>query len=354
MSLSERDATEFAALRTLSARVGADPRLVQGPGGNTSLKADGLLWIKASGTWLMHAARDEMFVPVSIAPLLEAVADGAPEAETAQVFVPEGMNPAGLRPSIETTVHALMPQRIVVHVHCVETIASAVEVGCEERLAGKLAGLDWVFIPYRRPGLPLAREIAARRRPETDVLVLGNHGLVVAADTVEAATALLAEVSRRLARPARPLPPGDPAALARLAGANWRPAADPAAHAAATDPASLAIAARGSLYPDHVIFLGPEAPVAGDGEDADAVTARLEAAGIEPPPWILVPGLGVLVRRDASSGAEPMARCLADVAARIPAGADLNWLTDTDVAALTDWDAEKYRQALARRAADAS
>ena len=55
---------EFEALRQLSARIGADPLLVQGAGGNTSVKEGGVLWIKASGKWLSGAARGHMFVPV--------------------------------------------------------------------------------------------------------------------------------------------------------------------------------------------------------------------------------------------------------------------------------------------------
>ena len=43
------------ALRTLSAKLGSDPLLVQAAGGNTSLKRDGIMWIKASGTWLRDA-----------------------------------------------------------------------------------------------------------------------------------------------------------------------------------------------------------------------------------------------------------------------------------------------------------
>ena len=37
------------------ARIGADPLLVQGAGGNASWKEAGTLWIKASGTWLADA-----------------------------------------------------------------------------------------------------------------------------------------------------------------------------------------------------------------------------------------------------------------------------------------------------------
>jgi rhamnose utilization protein RhaD (predicted bifunctional aldolase and dehydrogenase) len=63
---------------------------------------------------------------------------------------------------------------------------------------------------------------------------------------------------------------------------------------------------------------------------------------------ILFPGTGVLVRRDISAGAAAMARCFADVAARIPEGARLRYLTAEENAELLGWDAEKYRQELNR------
>ncbi|WP_396626927.1 class II aldolase/adducin family protein, partial [Luteitalea sp.] len=113
-------------LRTLSARVGADPLLVQAAGGNTSLKDEDVLWIKASGTWLRDAASRDVFVPVDLAALHEALRTGDPAADACQPFVRTALNATGLRPSIETSVHALMPQRVVVHVHCVNTIAWAI------------------------------------------------------------------------------------------------------------------------------------------------------------------------------------------------------------------------------------
>src|SRR5438046_8923007 len=51
----------------LSARLGRDPLLVQASSGNTSIKLDGVLWIKASGKWMADADRYDMFVPVSLA-----------------------------------------------------------------------------------------------------------------------------------------------------------------------------------------------------------------------------------------------------------------------------------------------
>jgi rhamnose utilization protein RhaD (predicted bifunctional aldolase and dehydrogenase) len=343
-SVSSFDA-EFAALRALSARIGSDPLLIQGAGGNTSVKHNGLLWIKASGKWLANAESEDMFVPVRLASVMDAVEAGLPEAEKAELFVDDALNTARLRPSIETTVHALMPQEIVVHVHCVNTIALAVQEDAEALAAARLAGYAFKFIPYARPGLPLARAIAERLAPGTNVLVLGNHGLVVAAQTVAEAGALLKHVCDRLDAPARVSLPANLDELERLAaGSDYRLPLDPRAHGAATDPVSCAIAAGGSLYPDHAVFLGQGSCIAAPGETAATVVAR----AAEAPVSILFHSLGVLMRRDASPGAEAMAGCLADVTARLSAGARLRYLTAAEHGELLNWDAEKYRQELNR------
>jgi rhamnose utilization protein RhaD (predicted bifunctional aldolase and dehydrogenase) len=341
---------EFAKLRDLSARIGSNPLLIQGAGGNTSIKNDGLLWIKASGKWLAHAASESMFVPVRLEPVLNAVASGSPDAEKAQLFVDQSLNSSGLRPSIETTVHALMPQKIVVHVHCVETIAVAVREDAQSFTARRLSGFQHAFIPYARPGLQLARAIAERLRPDIDVLILGNHGLAIAADTVDAAAAMLGKVCGKLAAPARAAPPHELQELERLASASsYRLPSDPRAHGAATDPASLHIASGGSLYPDHVVFLGQGSFIARPGDTA----ASIAAAHMPNPVSILFPGVGVLMRNDASPGADAMAGCLADVLSRIGQDAKLRYLTVAEHAELLNWDAEKYRQELnkAREAA---
>ena len=337
------DAQELAALRALSAAIGADPHLTQAAGGNTSLKAGDTLWIKASGTWLKDALTDDIMVPVAMVPLIEAVGRREPTADKPQAFAIEALNPRGLRPSIETTVHALMPQRVVLHVHCVDTISLAVQADCEAEAGRRLQGIAWAYVPYRRPGLPLAQGIAERLRPGIDVLILGNHGLVVAAETVAEAERLLHRVKSLLARPARPVANPDIVALTALArGSGYRLPADAEAHAVALDADSCRIAGAGSLYPDHVIFLGQGSVVARPGEQIADVAARLGAN----PAAILFPGAGVLMRGDTSSGADAMQRCLADVTARIDIAARLNYLTAAENDELVNWDAEQYRQKL--------
>ena len=347
-----RDAPDAAALVALSARVGADPLLVQGPGGNTSLKQDGVMWVKASGAALADAARRDIFVPLDVAALRAALANDDPACETSLAFVPARLNASGLRPSIEATMHALLPQRIVVHVHCVATIAAAIRAEPLPFLQEHLAGLDWIFVPYRRPGLPLTQAIRERLQPETRVLVLGNHGLVVAGDSVGDCAALLTDVQARLERAARDgaaqpalpasIAPLDTAALSGLArGTDYAPADDPAVHALALRPNRLAQAASGSLYPDHVIFLGPSVEVLKPGE---TLARKLALARPGPQRLVLVPDRGALMPRAASRTARAMARCLADVLARAAPGMEPNTLSTEDEAALLNWDAEKYRQ----------
>ena len=336
------DDPEFRALCAYSARIGGDPALIQGAGGNTSLKRDGTLWVKASGTWLSEAERRMIMVPVRLDPLRAALAAGDPRAETAADFVVAEDNPSGLRPSIEATLHAALPHRVVVHVHCVETIAWAARADAEAALAPRLAGLNWAFIPYIRPGPPLTRAIAARLAPGTDVLILGNHGLVAGGADTEAAAARIAEVASRLRRAQRPAPPPDHDRLAAAAAASdYVAAADPLIHAVATDARALAVARLGSFYPDHVIFLGPGIVEIAPGGRA----AEIERALPRPPVMLVVPGAGVLLRRDASAGAAALARCLADVTTRLDPEEPLAPLGAAAEYELMHWEAEQYRKA---------
>lgn len=340
---------EFQALRAVSARAGADPLLVQAAGGNTSIKRDGILWIKASGTWLMNAVKDDIFVPVDLDRLGAAVRADDGSAEKAQDFVVAGLNPSGLRPSIETTVHSVLPQDVVIHVHCVGTIAHAVRADAEAVLAEKLAGLDWAFVPYVKPGLTLSKAIETVLKPETRVIILGNHGLVVCGDTVAEAEALLDDVHGRLTDQPRAGGTPDYESLQALArGSSYAMPMDAQSHGVATDAAAAGMAGQGSLYPDHVIFLGVGSVVAGEGETAADVARRFADAGLPEPVSIVFPGKGVLMHGTASAGAQALARCLADVTTRIPAGSPLNYLSEAQNGELLDWDAEKYRQALNR------
>ncbi|KRD28667.1 hypothetical protein ASE35_19390 [Lysobacter sp. Root916] len=339
-------AAALDALIAWSARIGADPLLVQGGGGNTSVKQDGTLWVKASGTWLAQARERDIFVPLPLDEARAALGHADGEARLARLGAAHA-----LRPSIETSLHALLPHPVVAHVHSVNTIAWAVRADARTRLDALLKDLNWAWVPYRRPGYPLTQAVReALNERAADVLVLANHGLVVGAGDCVAADALLNEVERRLALPERSTRSADPARLRAVNDLNWEAPQDPRVHALGVDAAALAIARDGALYPDHAVFLGARAAVL-DGTDAlsDAVARCTAASGVAPA-FALLPGAGVLVAPGLSAGAQAMLLCLALVALRLRGDEPLVYLGDDDVAALVDWEAEAYRRALARPA----
>ena len=197
---------ELDCLRQLSARVGSDALLVQASNGNTSIKLEGILWIKGSGKWLARANQEEILMPIELAGAKETVEQGGEIA-------PRQISRNGMRPSIETAMHAVLPHRVVIHVHSINTIAWAIRSDGIAELTARLRGLHWQWIPYAASGIPLAREIAlaVARAKETDVFILANHGLVVCGQHCAATEELLCEVERRLALSARPFPMPDSA-----------------------------------------------------------------------------------------------------------------------------------------------
>src|SRR5690349_17317591 len=230
---------DLGPLLDLAGLVGRNPRLTQASTGTISLKLDGALWVKASGKWLADASRGKILIPLDLA--------------SVRASIRQNIDPAELYPnaSIETAMHVTLPHRVVLHVHSVNTIAWAVRENAAAQLETRLDGLRWQWIPYVASGLPLAREIqrVLSARPDTDLLVLGNHGLVLGGQDCQATEGLLAEVERRLAIPARQAHPADYAVLAELAAADsaWVLPDDDAIHALATDAVSRKILEGGFL-----------------------------------------------------------------------------------------------------------
>ncbi len=328
----------------LSAELGRDPLLIQASGGNTSVKEDGLLWVKASGKELARAHDEPIFVPVDFAGVRAAI-----DRDESDPATPHVVGSTSLRPSIETTLHALLPHRVVVHVHSVNTLAWTTREDGPARIGEAMDGLAWAWVPYRRPGLPLTRMVQEVLDEDTDILVLQNHGLVIGGDGAGEVDTRLREAERRLLVPPRPTSgPGAGLSASSDESDEYAPAQAAVVHALGTDPDCFRKARGGALYPDHVVFLGPEAPIAERGRSWDEARDDYRARHREPPQYLIVEGEGVLLRRDHNFGVAEMLECQAEVLARVGADVSLRYLTDTEVAELMNWDAETYRKTLNR------
>jgi rhamnose utilization protein RhaD (predicted bifunctional aldolase and dehydrogenase)/NAD(P)-dependent dehydrogenase (short-subunit alcohol dehydrogenase family) len=197
----------------LSHLIGQDTRLVQPGGGNTSLKDGDTLLVKGSGTDLRTITRAG-FTRLSLArlaPLREA--ESMSDAEMMR-FMAGCMVEQGPAPSVETPLHALLPYRVIAHMHDVPTM-SLTNIGNAEaeRLLGELFEGRIVYVPYVRPGFPLAKQVgrmAGRKDGETGGrrdggiprdaigLALAHHGLVVWGDDAQECYERLIEVTNRM------------------------------------------------------------------------------------------------------------------------------------------------------------
>jgi rhamnose utilization protein RhaD (predicted bifunctional aldolase and dehydrogenase) len=330
---------EFASLLNLSRRVGCDPQLVQGNNGNISLKLDGVLWIKASGKWLADAKQEDTFVPVELAVVKESLRRNV---EIAQLYTWGDE----LRPSIETAMHAVLPHRVVLHVHSVNTIAWAVRRDGPSQLSKRLAGLDWRWVPYISSGIPLAKKIEKllSAGPETNVFILGNHGLVICGNDCEAAEALLDDIERRLAIIPRQSPGPEADLLAALTGcSHWRFPDIPALHALGTDPVSRMILKGGVLYPCQAIFLGPRIPMLPFSVRLSRF-AGYSNGEAEAPNYAIIEGGGVVVNEKINSAEYATLIGLMQIVQRVEEFAPLRYLTVTEIASVLDDGTNRYRQ----------
>lgn len=327
------------------AHIGADRLLVQGPGGNVSWKDGDTLWVKASGTWLADAARKAIFVPVNLADLNSAMA--AREFKIS----PRVHGHSGLRPSIETALHALMPHKVVVHLHAVEILAHLVRSNSDAEI-GLLAGesFRWLSVGYFKPGADLARAIhqAMKQSPDVDVVFLKSHGVVVGGAGVREVDDSL----RRLISNFKTQPRSDiesnvsTANSSELGKYGYRLSQDRDIHNLAIDGRLFRRLRKDwALYPDHVVFLGPRAT---HFDHPDDFIARL-AHSHDLPELVFIRGVGVLEGAKFTDAERAQIKCYYDVLLRQADDEHLNSLRDEDIAQLLDWDAEKYRMSMSPR-----
>lgn len=325
-------------LVSLCLELSRDPLLVQGAGGNFSVKEEGALWIKASGTWLSDAGSEQIFLPISYKEVKELV-----ERQDFQTL-PKATNDSTLRPSIETWLHAIMPQKFVIHLHALDVLALLIHKGSQSELkAAGLDGIGWGFVKYVKPGPDLAVSVATllAGQPTLEVLFLENHGIVVAANNIKHLYSLLERV--RLLTGQKPIHSIIGEIPYNDIGFGYVPVLDKDIHALATQPALVELVRKAwAITPDHVVFLGAQPEFFSSVDDFQTQIS----VDNERPLVVFISGVGVFSKGILDKAGQEQIRAYFELIIRQPQNQDFNTFSAEQIGELLNWDAEKYRLAL--------
>lgn len=176
--------------------LGLDQSLVQGKGGNTSIKSEGGMIIKASGSKMGDINLYHGFCVCDI------------RKESIPVFTDEkhytlyinSLKKIGeARPSMETGFHLTIPNKVVIHTHPVHLNALLCSVEGKDLLKNLFKDIPHQFVEYTTPGYELVNRITPNRVGD-NVLFLQNHGLIVGAESHEDAMELTEKINSRCKR----------------------------------------------------------------------------------------------------------------------------------------------------------
>jgi rhamnulose-1-phosphate aldolase/alcohol dehydrogenase len=214
---NQLDAVE--RLRYRSNILGADQRITNTGGGNTSSKIKmtdplsgeevDVLWVKGSGGDLRTSTRanfaslymdkflllENIYNKADVKGVKTDIEDSMVDKYRHATF---GLNPA--TGSIDTPLHGLIPYRQVDHMHPISAIAIAASKD-QEGLTQEVFGGEVGWVPWQRPGfdLGLVMREELRKNPNLKGLIMGQHGLINWADDDKACYELTLSLIERAA-----------------------------------------------------------------------------------------------------------------------------------------------------------
>ena len=209
----------LSQLIKISNSVGRDTSLVQGGGGNASVKTKDsrYMYIKASGTALKDMSEQNGWRRLRLDLVLSIIKDKsiaqldtyARETEVVKrlLLACDDKITGEARPSVEAHLHAFLG-KCVIHLHPVVVLAYACAKDGRAELEKLFKDEKFppLWVPYTNPGFTLARRMTKLiggyqnqfgKKPA--ILFLQKHGLLISANSPDAALQLLGKVINRCA-----------------------------------------------------------------------------------------------------------------------------------------------------------
>lgn len=324
-------------------KIGADKSIIQGAGGNVSIKIGEIIWVKASGTWLADAKRKNIFVPLNLKKIQNDFANEDFEKlnNIGYEYIIEEYKTLNLKPSIETLFHAIMPQKIVVHAHSINSIIlSCLENGLQ--LAQDVNDYNnLVFIDYFKPGLQLAKAINQKidKNAKSQIAILQNHGILIGAQNIKIANDLLYNFENENQFENQYVENNIVPNLPQNGAQNYSPIDNTKDFS--NDYFICEILCNKTLTPDWAVFLsnGIEFISSDKFNDRHFRFPTNKDA-------IIIENIGIFANKNLSKNGREILNIIIEIARRIPKNANLKCLDASQIHELQNWDAEKYRKSI--------
>lgn len=366
----------------ISQLYGNDKDLTIASGGNTSVKNEEVMYVKASGFELGKIG-EEGYVALDrkmLEGLKTKTYSANPEEREAQVksdLLKSRLCPEqNRRPSVEASVHHAIKYKFVIHMH--PTIVNAVtcaknaEATCKE-----LFGEEQVFVPYITPGYILYKEIENQNDKYFDahgkypqIFFLQNHGVFVGAETTEEVKDkydwIINSIKEKIANEIviEDLPIND----------NFTDIAPAIRAALSVNKLKLGQVRNNTLIdaflkseekmqhlvnpfsPDGIVFCGPRPLVVEEGVDTagtlenfkNGLDVYRDSAGFDPK-IVVVLGLGVFAPGDNINAASIAIDVFEDILKIAHYALNFggpNFMHPDDVTFIEEWEVESYRKGL--------
>lgn len=342
-------------LETISKAVGVHPDVVQGGGGNTSVKIDQeLMAIKASGYRLDQVTEDDGFAVVNYRNIAEYfnTAEITPDVDYEKVGADlvnqntvqlEGYK--ALRPSVEAGFHSIL-KKYVIHTHPVYANILCCSKGGDSLMEKifRQRGLHCVWIPYTMPGFHLTLSIKRIIDCYMDehsifprVVFMQNHGLIVTADDAQECIRLNATVNDMIKDYFNISAHYPEIRLEKVSDSEFISRTDFVRDFIKGNHVNMEFFKK-VLYPDQIVYLGDEQIAIDRTDNKINIDTRTGEA-------VYKAGY-----TEARTIEETLTAYLYVVYHIRKNGLELNPMTDEDIDRIKNWGAEKYRKKMVSEA----
>ncbi len=364
---------DLETLIAVSRQYGGNPDFVLAGGGNTSCKSGESMFVKASGTQLGTIGADG-FSEIDLGKLNRIWSSSySPDKDIREEQVladlmASRVDPESRRPSVETLLHGLFPYTWVIHTHPAQI--NGITCSREgEKAARRVFGGEILWIPVIDPGYILALEVkkgADAYREKTGefprVVVLQNHGIFIAADTLDEVAekydGFMGRIAEIAGKKESPLLERSTALLGEWAdtlgtakpGLRVIPFTCGAMEPFLRDSSSFKPLSE-SPTPDHIVYSGYRALWAEDRKKLVSMALDFEEKEGFFPRIIAVRGEGFLACHDSESKADTAARLFLDhlkIVLTAEHFGGLQFMPKANVDFIRNWEVEKYRASQAK------